>query len=181
MRLAIFPKVIQKTLKTATCYTHATSGFIESCVFRTIGVAAWTICLSKIRRQKSIASQNVLTVGNSFQVCWINAAADSAEVVRNQRAEFANEQAVSDVMGGTALVDIPKAGVSIFIRRSRPQPAWCSVKSYFRVYANLFKEASEKFAANGKSVRIVMGHRDLLKVNDGLGDVRLQSCAAFSL
>jgi hypothetical protein len=137
---------------------------------------------SSVLSRSIFTSQGVDSSRNGLYVGWINTMFDAAKMISLNfvRWNYFNKELVRNTMSVVTSTVIPKVGIAVAVS-SNPQPTWRAIKSYVRVYANLFKEASEKFAVNWKSVRIVVGHRDLLKVNDGLGDVRLQPCAAFSL
>lgn len=126
-------------------------------------------------------------LGINLRRYWINvnriyAVSSPTQMIRMVRSRLnnLNEHLKSYAMCVPVPFSIKENTVAVLVYISSPKPARNSTKHYFRVNTNSSEEASENCAVNTKSVRIVVGHRESPKVNDGLGDVRLVPCAAFS-
>lgn len=146
-------------------------------------MSIFTVSLSSVKNTNILTTFAVDSARNRLKVCGVNATSTLTQVVKLESfGNWPDEHLVRYAMTPTMPLasSVTKSRISFAVQFSIPQPARRTVKSYVRVYANLFKETREKLGVYGKSVRIVVGHRGSPKVNDGLGDVRLVPCAAFS-
>jgi hypothetical protein len=102
-----------------------------------------------------------------FKMYRVHAFAHAAKVINfTERVYRIYEHAVRNALGRMVTVNVVKVAVAIVPDAGSPQPTRNAFERYVWVYANLFKEAYEQLSVYGKSVRIVAGHRNLLKVND---------------
>jgi hypothetical protein len=86
----------------------------------------FTVSLGGVACREGVAAQEVLAVGDGFEVLGVHAAADPAQMIRDQAfREFASEHPVGEPMGLVVLATELESPVPVTVvgaRRPKPTP-----------------------------------------------------------
>lgn len=113
------------------------------------------------------ASHRVFSSGDGFQVNRVHAVAAATEMVDLQDdGNGPHEYLIREAVGAKLRGFIPEHTVAHVHNRANPNPARNAFERNIGIYANLSKEAREKFSVYGKSVRFVLHDLISLKRTD---------------
>ena len=147
----------------------------------TKGMPLYAVCFRRVFSGKRVPSKGIYAPRNGFQMDRVNTRRLTAKMVNLQSYwNWADKPFVNNSMARTRRTLDFQSSIALGEIGS-PQPTRNAFVRHVRVYRDFAKEASKKFAVNGKLVRIVNGHDLKSPFSLCLGDVRLQPCAAFSL
>lgn len=141
------------------------------------------VSFTSILSSKAFAAHRVDIRCHRLKMHWVHANDIAAKMVGVVTARFYNayKHFIGQSVCAVNYILNSNFAIAIFECAAYPKPAWSAIPRNSRNYSYVLEKVLDEFEINRVAVSIVAGHRDLLQVNDGLGDVRLQPCAAFSL